>query len=1136
MPSESLSTKPKELTPEEKEKIKNEALAAMKKKVTIVDATHLAEMEARDAADASMTEKKGKASWFKKIWKHKLFDEYYRQKELNKVRSQIEDTGNIYTAVDLDKKAHDSAMSKIVERFSSEYEEAIDKERGEDKNTLDRKDDETIVIKETIQNLIKRYASGAISPEDFMTEKKIIFKAMDHSLTQDATTYADNLFEIAKNAKLAVQHGAKLSELDLDFDIIVGKAKSSIKTEAKTSWVDRRVENIKKTKVGRFVNPATLSVALGLAYSLGGIFGKKALRSKLATVGSFGATAALSGVLAGIDESQRLTNERRQHGRERAKGGQIEAGDPRREQMEEYAYQTKTAIDLTNDLRSVLFSKDAEGKEVLNEAMSEAEAHRLLAAITNIKARAELSSQRQIDLITYSHESQVEKERTDMDLLLCRAKAELKKQAEGHILKDLLPEGMSVDEYLKQQVETAKDTFLSGEKGITAKDRSFRNLKAKRSIIVGLKSMFIGATVGAAFQEGHALLTGWSAHGTEGVFQGGYHAAMGHDTTHEIQTPLEHIRGWLTGHPSHTGGNIDKVLTVDNHQIHFKLPEGVNVVHHHDGTYDVIQGQGADVRVISHNIKLEFNADGSLKPESVALLGKDGIVANSSHEAIQGRGNTVSHTPEEYVKNHPDTNPRIHRDGFFHHRDPVTGSDEPNSNELRGRLGGLNETGFDANGNFDYEITHMVPEGSYYFDEHGNKVAVDVVKLMHEGKLKFAFSMSRSTEFNPFKGSIDTNGHIQVPKTDDLFKLGMITKGADGIAHTKGYMEVLVSTGIGSDGIEHFREVATEVGPELSGITDSAAGVVMFNHLGVPLETEPPYFIPIIGRNPLEPIVHKKKEQVKVIKMEPREKPADKEVAPGTLEAKKEKKIDPIENAALEQDINTLNARIESIDKATMSEHVHLQKSDLVSTYARAHYDILYPDSLHAVIMMTKDKLEAIRDHIKNYRAETPKDTQMSPDLEAIDIALATADRQLKKAEEAKDKKKISEYKRFIAQISSQKFFIRMEKDSSLKGEYKEKYEHYNALSNYKNLKDTDPLKKKIDKDFEEYKKIAGNENKTINYFIKYSLRKLDDEFAKRLKKLEDEEKKAKVIKVTKKSTTARKVVPPKKVIAKKVA
>ena len=65
----------------------------MKKKIVIVEHAQAVETEARDTAEARMTasqkELKGVKGFFKKIWKHNLFQEYYRQKEIASAREKI---------------------------------------------------------------------------------------------------------------------------------------------------------------------------------------------------------------------------------------------------------------------------------------------------------------------------------------------------------------------------------------------------------------------------------------------------------------------------------------------------------------------------------------------------------------------------------------------------------------------------------------------------------------------------------------------------------------------------------------------------------------------------------------------------------------------------------------------------------------------------------------------------------------------------------------------------------------------------------------------------------------------------------------------------------------------------------------
>ena len=125
-----------------------------------------------------------------------------------------------------------------------------------------------------------------------------------------------------------------MEELDYDLGIIIGKAKSSLKTEAHFNNVDKVVDRMKHTKIGRFMSPAVLSTSIGLAYSLSIGLGKKVLRSKAAAYGTLGAAVAVSSIFAGMNESQRLAAERAQHGLDMAENGKIAAGSKRREQMQ----------------------------------------------------------------------------------------------------------------------------------------------------------------------------------------------------------------------------------------------------------------------------------------------------------------------------------------------------------------------------------------------------------------------------------------------------------------------------------------------------------------------------------------------------------------------------------------------------------------------------------------------------------------------------------------------------------------------------------------------------------------------------------------------------------------------------------
>ena len=109
--------------------------------ITLVNVDELAEEAARDAAERGLTASKesmkGFGGFFKKIWKHGMAREYYRQKQLARMREAIAENEDIYAADQdprIEKNAHHAAMSAVVDRFASEYEETI--HTGESKEKI----------------------------------------------------------------------------------------------------------------------------------------------------------------------------------------------------------------------------------------------------------------------------------------------------------------------------------------------------------------------------------------------------------------------------------------------------------------------------------------------------------------------------------------------------------------------------------------------------------------------------------------------------------------------------------------------------------------------------------------------------------------------------------------------------------------------------------------------------------------------------------------------------------------------------------------------------------------------------------------------------------------------------------------
>jgi hypothetical protein len=971
-----------------KEHIKKQALEALKQKVSIVNVNHLAEMEARDAADAHMTADKKKIGFFKRLWKHTFFDEYYRQKELNKVRDEIYETRNIYTAVDKDRKAHESAMNAIATRFISEYEEAINKKAGEDKDTLDEGKAQTIRTKMEIKKIIFDYAEGKINEDVFNSEKERIFRSLHHDLINEADLYADNLFEMAKNARLAIEHGAKIKELDeeLDFNIVVGKAKSSIKTEAKYSGVDRVVAGLKKTKIGRFVNPATLSTAVAIAYSISVASGKMLVRNKVSHAVTLGGTIAVSAALAAVNESQRLAEERRQHEREMAKGGTFEAGSPRRESMQEYSYEKESAVNLIRTLRDSLFVRDTDGNEV-PRAITASEVDAILGQIASLEARNSIADSKNIDLISYSHITHVEKERTELTILLARSKVELRKQLESS-LKGSLPDGETFDSYLAKQTAILEKALLGGEKGVTSKDKAFKWLKLKRSSAKAIRTAIMGTVVGAIGQEVVAGVDGVWGGQREGIVEGLMHNG---ETTNNVQTPLEHIRGWITGNPSHISmANAHEQILDGNH---FKLPEGVNIVQDPSGAYSVIQGD----HIIADHLELHADPSGALDQASIEKLGTVGIIANVDQISINST-QEVTHTAEAYIKNHPEATTRIARDGWYDNNTPKPVFDQ---NELKLHWGGEHGTGVNANGDYVFNVSHMTSGGSF----HGN-LSVDAQEKIKDGGLKMLFSLSRDTQNQVFEVPIDANGNAIIDPKSEIGKLFFSTDANGHTVFSGKFAEVAETFGDKS-GVEHVRVLATHVGEGINTIKDTIPSheEVAINNLQIPLETEAPYFIPFIARRPLEKIAYKNSTAQKDATPIPptKEKPQEKipDIPAGGFlspEAPKREIVEmsEIEYGGLEDDIKMLNKRIQESQGI-----ITLEEDDFVSDYGRQQYNKLKSILAGVPVSFNKTELQKIGNEMEEFIVSAKKHSLLS--FKDLKSGLDITERRLKVAEELND-------------------------------------------------------------------------------------------------------------------------------------
>ena len=313
--------------------------------------------------------------------------------------------------------------------------------------------------------------------------------------------YADNVIEVARNAKAAVRHGIGLDAIDQALELKVADVRLGVRTKASRELTDRIVDAAYSTNIGSLVNEATIATAAAVAIAASKFSVRKVITAVTATVG----LGVGAGFIAGIREAHHVKQERRLHSRQMAEGASIQTDGGRREQMEATRYRTVSAVSLIDSLS---YSEDQ-----LNEITNPAGMHRLLQAVTNAQTRIDMSDELGVDLITYDSKTAVEQQRLALDIALAKAKVML----QNHIdqvaarLQDSGQTVWSIDEVIQHSSELIRSNI---QEDIQSKDQAFRRLQIKRVLGAAALGFAAGTVIGEASQEIRATLD----HSLQGLF------------------------------------------------------------------------------------------------------------------------------------------------------------------------------------------------------------------------------------------------------------------------------------------------------------------------------------------------------------------------------------------------------------------------------------------------------------------------------------------------------------------------------------------------------------------------------------------------------------------------------------------
>ncbi len=773
--------------------------------LTFIDQTRDAKDAAKLAAEERLTEKLNSGNKFsrflKGIWHGNMVREYLTYKYTNEEMARIEESGNVLSRESDDENVLQQAQFATIERFQSEYDEVIHEDAGEKRITLEQDAE----LANEVKDLIRQNTAGTLGDEEMREEAARLINAWSDQHPDMATegrVRINNMVDIAQAVKGRITHDRSVDEVLEGLKISVGESRSGVRTEVKFNKYEKIVDKIQNTRAGAWasaiVGPETVGIASAAILTATRIGSHKLVA---AAAGTF--AGAVGGALwSGLRENKRVKEERSQHAREMAQGKGFEAGSKRREEMEATRYESATASELTDKIRTNI---TPEG-EIQDIAL-------MINALSEVETRIKMSDAKKIDLISYSDATRVEEERFALDIARAQAKVGVEQQLSPDMRQQMaillrLDPDASFNDILSRQAEAQVESI---DQDMSAKDAAFQKLKSRRVRNAAIVGGATGLVFGIVAQEGIAALDStrdglveniWNAQNTP--IDGVQHKTL-------LQGGVDRIQDAFNGEgqPPAPAGPEHKIVHHDPSKTYETFATAKNaeltlssdhkLVDNGNGTLDLVDPNG---NVTINNLPIDEN--GHLPQGSIDILHQHGMnVEDLSKNIVKEESTTEKVDLKDFLQNHKDDRTRITRQYWY---DNDTDSPVYDKNEQGLWWGGENGTGVKEDGTYQMTISAMMANGSYH-----DGTSVDWHEAAEKGDIKLALSASKDTQGRVFLIDINKNGNFNIPPDSPAAQLFKVDD--DGQLHFKGaYAEVAHMVGKDENGVERIRPLATEVG------------------------------------------------------------------------------------------------------------------------------------------------------------------------------------------------------------------------------------------------------------------------------------------------------------------------------------
>lgn len=349
------------------------------------------------------------------IWISAIARDHIQHREYRKAGQKVRSKGGDYYSL---KKGggtrddYEQEMSAIVDRFKDDILDTGETNR-----------DMGTVLLDKLKYAVNQYA--AISSDDLNAG----FADLEHQVNQFLQEHGPqmlsgghNIFEVARNARQARLHGESIARINAAMTGRYGVARAGQRTEHQQEIAD--VVLNRRGRAREFLNRNGMTYAnettAGAGLVAGLTIAKVAVRSTVSSATRAATFGAVGAGWAGVRTFREQGRRRKDYLRKAAVGDHL-AKDKEYHalgRMAETKYNSMHASKLIDRLDAVIDDVDPTDPKTLDDALD---------VIAEVQARRDISNQLNIDLIEYSHGSQLERERTLLYKRLEQAKDTLQR-------------------------------------------------------------------------------------------------------------------------------------------------------------------------------------------------------------------------------------------------------------------------------------------------------------------------------------------------------------------------------------------------------------------------------------------------------------------------------------------------------------------------------------------------------------------------------------------------------------------------------------------------------------------------------------------------------------------------------------